>query len=267
MRRHESVAGGGPRILTPAYYQRLNELEREHGWFRGMRAFGAALLDPLLGNGTSWRVLDAGCGTGSMLDWLRRYPGAAAVGVDVSRDALRFCRRSDHRELTQTSVMDLPFPDATFDLIVCTDVLQHLPEPRGDGAALTELFRVLRPAGYLYVRTNCTLGSGTVDAGDRTDYRQYTRAILGQRVRAAGFTIERSSYANTLPSLLAMWRPLGRSKRNGAALHLQPRPARLRWIDTLLAYLLRAEAAHLRFRRYGLPCGSSLLVLARKPRS
>jgi hypothetical protein len=35
----------------------------------------------------------------------------------------------------------------------------------------------------------------------------------------------------------------------------------------LLAYLLRAEAAHLRFRRYGLPCGSSLLVLARKPRS
>lgn len=88
------------------------------------------------------RVLDVGCGTGLNF---RRLP--AAVGVDVSGGILRIARRRCAR-LAMASGSELPFPDASFDRVLCTYVLTTIP---GWRRALDEMARVLRPGGRLVV--------------------------------------------------------------------------------------------------------------------
>ena len=261
----------GPRVLTPAYYERLYALEEGHGWFRGMRAAAGALLAPLLRDGSGRRILDAGCGTGSMLDWLRRrFRDATLIGIDVSPDALDFCRRRGHRSLAEGSVLSLPFRAESFDLVVCTDVLQHLPDPPGDSAALSEAYRVLRPGGYLYVRTNSARDRPRHPDAGPADYRRYTRQGLSEQVRAAGFAVERATHANSLPSAIGragrrLRAPATHAHTADAGLSVQLRPPRLRWLDDGLALLLWAESWYIRLPRRSLPFGSSLLILAHKP--
>ncbi|HVE68494.1 MAG TPA: class I SAM-dependent methyltransferase [Solirubrobacteraceae bacterium] len=92
-------------------------------------------------------VLDAGCGDGHVTEWLHRglhrgLPGARISGVDVSADALARARgRVPAAELGVADVHDLPYGEGEFDLVVCTQVLEHVADPR---AALDELRRVSR---------------------------------------------------------------------------------------------------------------------------
>jgi SAM-dependent methyltransferase len=258
----------GPQILTPSYYSRLFELEQVHGWCTGMRTLAAALLDPIFRSRTHWRVLDAGCGTGGMADWLRRYPGTDVVGIDLSEDALGFCQRRGQRALVLGSVCELPFVDQSFDFVLSTDVLQHVVDPPGDVATLREALRVLRPGGYLYLRTNSRFGLGPQVR--EANYRRYTRPELLDRFAQAGFAVERATYANSLPSLLAIAQSRLRRRTASAqamdlGLRLKPRPRGLRWIDHGLASVLAAEAWYVQSRQRDLPFGHSLVVLARRP--
>lgn len=85
------------------------------------------------------RVLDAGCGEGVLVDeFAERLP---IEGVDQNYSSAR---------VRHGSVLDLPYPDATFDRAMCLDVLEHLRYDE-QPVALAELFRVLRPGGELLV--------------------------------------------------------------------------------------------------------------------
>ena len=268
---HASV--GAPSVLTRPYYERLHALEEAHGWSRGMRAYAEALLTPLLKRKAVSRVLDLGCGTGSMLSWLSGYSGVRVTGIDLSRDALGFCQARGHRELTEGSATTLPFQAETFDLVFCADVLQHLPNPPGDATALTEAARVLRPGGYLYLRTNSGCGERSGPATESDAYRRYKRADLAERVARAGFLVERSTYANALPALPMIVRrslsvtPNGHVPHVDAGLARTLRPNSLRWIDSLLALVLQVEAWAVGGVKAELPLGGSLLILARRAES
>jgi ubiquinone/menaquinone biosynthesis C-methylase UbiE len=86
-------------------------------------------------------VLDAGCGEGFVTQWLQTgLAGAAVSGVDLHEAALDRARaRVPEAAFERGDVTALPFADGAFDLVVCTEVLEHLDDPR---AALAELRRV-----------------------------------------------------------------------------------------------------------------------------
>jgi ubiquinone/menaquinone biosynthesis C-methylase UbiE len=114
----------------------------------------AAFLLPHLKPGM--RVLDIGCGPGSITVGLARYVSpAVTVGVDQSEEALAAARSlaTDQNvgnvRFEQANVYELPFEDATFDVVYGHQILQHLADPV---AALIEARRVLQPGGYLAVR-------------------------------------------------------------------------------------------------------------------
>ena len=102
------------------------------------------------------RVLDAGCGEGRhCFGCLER--GANVVGLDLDflslRDAskrLRGRAAELHRtgEMTQGDAFHLPFGDATFDRVICSEVMEHVHDYRG---AARELARVTRPGGRVAV--------------------------------------------------------------------------------------------------------------------
>ena len=116
-----------------------------------------AYFDPLVRHWQGLRVLDLGCGGGLTTAWLAQR-GATTVGVDLSRASLRVASRQTrgygHPEpvFACGRAEALPFADASFDVVWCTDVLEHLPELP---AALAQIARVLKPGGlFLYDTIN-----------------------------------------------------------------------------------------------------------------
>lgn len=125
---------------------------RQHGQRTVEEA--AAFLLPRLRAGMT--LLDVGCGPGSITrGFAERLAPGAVVGVDLSAEALAGAQRDaserglDHLRYVQGSVYELPFADASFDVVYAHQVLQHLKEPR---AALLEMLRVLRPGGIVAAR-------------------------------------------------------------------------------------------------------------------
>ena len=92
-------------------------------------------------------VLEVGCGAGHVLEHFGRSP---RTGVDLSP---RMLSRARHRlgssvNLVQATADRLPFPNACFETVVCTEVLEHTPDP---GGVVRELLRVALPAGKVLV--------------------------------------------------------------------------------------------------------------------
>jgi 2-polyprenyl-3-methyl-5-hydroxy-6-metoxy-1,4-benzoquinol methylase len=96
------------------------------------------------------RVLDAGCGEGHLIERLHKaLPDSAFVGVDVTDVALRKAQqRCPFASFHKGDVLRLPFKDAIFDVVTCTEVIEHIPEYAD---ALKELARVLKPGGLLVI--------------------------------------------------------------------------------------------------------------------
>ena len=106
--------------------------DERHWWYRGRRRVLHAELDRIA-VGPDALILDAGCGSGRMLDDLRQR--GHAIGIDASADAVAATRRRGHVAL-RCDVERMPFADASFDLVACLDVIEHAPDDRG---ALREL--------------------------------------------------------------------------------------------------------------------------------
>lgn len=97
------------------------------------------------------RCLDAGCGGGRYSIAMAQL-GATVVGCDISREGIEDCkRRAGHLasiDFRQASVLDLPFPDESFDFVCSSGVLHHTTDPE---LGLREITRVLRPGGRVFL--------------------------------------------------------------------------------------------------------------------
>ncbi len=123
---------------------------------RGELSFNKAKQVRLLGARPGLRILDAGCGRGETTLALARA-GAEVAAIDYSEAAVELTREmlatlQADAELRVGSVTELPWPDASFDRVQFSDVIEHL-DPKQTVPALAELRRVLRPGGYLLVHT------------------------------------------------------------------------------------------------------------------
>ncbi len=274
-----------PKIGSFEYYERLYQVEEEHWWSRGMRDIAAGLLKAHHWDAKSLKVLDAGCGTGITLSWLERTLGGQkrhqgvpttsiattphmVAGTDLSLDALQFCQRRGDFPLCQSSVLALPFQSGSFDLVVCNDVIQHLPGDGSDKAALGEFYRVLKPGGWLLLRTNSSQGMGNQKSQGDEDFKMYSLDGLGERVRQAGFHIIKATYANALLSIIpTVKRHLRQRKHQHYHYHgltIRQLPTHLRWLNTPLYWLMKGEAWFLSRPSRKLPFGHTIIFLAQK---
>jgi|SRR5579859_240500 len=132
------------------------------------RAFRQRVLE--LGHVTTDdAVLDVGCGTGTLAILAKERVGAkgAAHGIDASPEMIARARRKARRagldvSFEQAVVEAMPFPEQTFDVVLSTLMLHHLPRPVREQCA-REMRRVARPGGRVVV----------VDFGARTGGRSF----------------------------------------------------------------------------------------------
>jgi len=102
-------------------------------------------LLPLLPIVTGNLCLDLGCGSGRYLLELEQR-GARAMGVDLSPEMLKQASAHCKAPLITGSLLRLPFPDAIFDLVICSLTVGHIPELP---AFTSEAARILKPSGCL----------------------------------------------------------------------------------------------------------------------
>jgi ubiquinone/menaquinone biosynthesis C-methylase UbiE len=95
--------------------------------------------------------LDAGCGDGRHLAALAPELPARRAGVDLSARILETARARVDADFRQASLESLPFEDGAFDLVLCSQVIEHVLDA---DRAIAELARVLRPGGTLVISTD-----------------------------------------------------------------------------------------------------------------
>ncbi|HEY5304936.1 MAG TPA: class I SAM-dependent methyltransferase [Acidimicrobiales bacterium] len=161
-------------------------------------------------------VLDLGCGFGRhAFEAARR--GASVVALDAGRDEVlgvraTFAAMVDAGELSsealavavQGDALALPFADETFDRVICSEVLEHIPNDLG---AMAELARVLRRGGTMAItvprrgpeRINWALSEAyhSVPGGH---IRIYSRRVLEGRLTSVGLRVSGHHYAHGLHS-------------------------------------------------------------------
>ena len=192
-------------------YTELYELEERHWWFRGRRAVIRALIDRAA-LGPQPEILDAGCGTGANLVHFGSL--GRASGVDPSAEAVARCAQRGLAGVVEGRIEALPFADASFDLILACDVLEHVPD---DGAALRELRRVARQNAALVITVPAYQWMWSEHDDAHHHVRRYTLRRLRARVAEAGWGLAVVTYFNSLllPPIAAV-RLLGRLRRRPA---------------------------------------------------
>ena len=238
-------------------------------WFAGMREISASVLDEFCRKDFE-NILDIGCGTGLNLEWLARYGKAEAIqGLDFEAVALDFCRARGNNHLVQASATDLPFPDEFFDLVTSFDVLVQIPGEKMDEQAIAEMFRVLKRGGIAFVRAAAYQWMFSGHDRAVNTQRRYNLPELSGKLEAAGFTILRKTYANTLMFPAAVLRRMVLKKIGLAdsGSDVKPFPPSLEWLNRLLTRAMLLEARYLKGKNKSLPFGLSAVCVVRKDNS
>lgn len=225
-------------------------------WFRARRK----ILKDLLG---AMRlperpvIYDLGCGTGHNLIMLQEL--GEATGIDMSADALAYCQELGCRSVRQGSLYDLPIEDASADVVVASDILEHLDD---DALGASEIFRVLKGGGEGVAVITVPAFQWLWGVQDEVSHhkRRYTKGELKRLLEGAGFRIEKLTYFNCFlfPLIFGGRLAIRLSKAKIESENTLTGP----FMNRVLYWIFSSESSWLRFS--GFPIGVSVLAIVRK---
>jgi len=241
------------------YEEKYHTLEEQHWWFRARRHMVYTLIEQLKLPPDA-AILEVGCSAGPLLLQLQQAGYTNLTGIDISEKAIALGRK---RGLQYISVMDgakLDFSDAAFDLVIASDVLEHIAD---DAKAMKEWSRVMKLGGkvIVFVPAFQHLWSGHDVINHH--FRRYTKTQLTTIVSQAGLKVKRASYWNFslyFPTwLVRKLQNLFSSKVSPPHDNLQQVPA---IVNNILARVVKLE--NIVLKKTDLPVGVSLFVVAAK---
>ncbi len=242
--------------MERAEYELMHAVEDRMWWYRGLRRLVVDQLTRALSNASGpGPVLDAGCGTGGMLNVMGPHvAGRPTVGLEYDPVAAGMAASKAGRPVVSGSVNDMPLRDGALAAYVSLDVLCHTNvDP---ARALKEAHRCLGPGAIALF--NLPAYSWMLSAHDRRVHnaRRFTRGEARALVAAAGFRVLRASYWNTLLFPLMLLHRL--FERGDAESDVRDYPG---WLDTIFSTALALERAAIG-AGLSLPFGGSLMIVA-----
>ncbi len=125
-------------------YEIESKVEQNHWWFKGRRYLFQKILSSF--DIKNFKILDIGSSSGTNLRMLKEMGLSNYVGMDISEQSKHFCESKKLGEVVIGDAASNPFDHESFDLILMTDVLEHLDN---DVAAIKECHRVLKKGGFM----------------------------------------------------------------------------------------------------------------------
>jgi SAM-dependent methyltransferase len=246
--------------MEPNYYKRYYHLERKNWWFlvregiikEQLQKQTAHFKQPL-------KILNIGASTGRTSEFLQAFGEVYSIEYDY--ECCVFTREKTGLDIIHGSITELPFPDATFDVVCAYDVIEHVENER---KATEEMLRVCKPNGVLHI---------TVPAFDflwghhdevNHHFRRYTKGSLLACFAKASTQLVYSTYFNTILFLpIALFRVLVnllglKREKTTSDFDVLPHPL----ASSALYHIFNIERYLLRY--FKLPVGVSVMAIWRK---
>lgn len=129
-------------------YDAMAHCERDLWWFRCLHKLTISTIKKY-SSISAPSILDAGCGTGGLIEQLKQQGYTNISGFDLSPDAVEYARKTwPHVQILDILQANTVFPKNSFDIVVCNDIFTVLPDGK-DREALEKLVAVLKPGGIL----------------------------------------------------------------------------------------------------------------------
>jgi SAM-dependent methyltransferase len=252
-----------PDTMLQHEYHTMRQVEDSYWWYQVLRLEVVKDVGSRFPPGKPCKLLDAGCGTGGMLQILHEtHPEWQITGLDLSSVAVEYCQRRGFADVIRGSVEEMPFPNASFDVVVNLDVLYH--KQVFQERALCEIVRVLKSGGLLILNLPAfDVLRGIHDVAVHGT-RRYTVIRIRELLGPMGFKLETAFYWNAwLFFPLLSWRLLTRSLKpsseNETKSDLSILPPK---INALLTAIGRLDFMVCRLLH--LPFGTSVYSVGRK---
>ncbi len=235
-------------------YVFIASFEKKNWWYRAKRHLFSLILKRM--NKRFEQSLDLGCGVGSNFSVLSKW-SKNVIGVDYSVQAIEYCKSNPYHKLRQMDATKLKFKDNSFDLILCSDVLEHID----DAKAIEEITRILKPEGIFIFSVpahNYLWGPTDVISKHRKRYEMHDL----KKLLSKDYNIKKLSYWNTLallPDLIIMklLKLFGKHREEKNALSFIPSI-----LNNILYSVLYLENNW--FIRFNNPEGVSIVGIAQK---
>lgn len=237
-------------------YRQFFLVQEKHWWFRAKKLIVLDQISKFLPAKSGAKLLDVGCGSGLMLNSLAEL--GSTSGMDMSDEAVKFSQEIFSGTVKKGSLPDaVPYEIETFDLITALDVIEHIDD---DVGALRSMRSLLVSGGHAIITVPAYMFLWSKFDEINHHKRRYVIAELRDKLKSAGFVVERITYFNSLLFPVAavvrvLNRVLGRDGSDDVQL-----PGK--WLNSILFKLFVTERTMLRW--FSFPFGVSLLAVVRK---
>lgn len=144
------------------------------------------------------KVLDAGCGNGSLSLRIIKMPQYTVEAIDLSKKSvdhlnnkIKKGKKTSYIRVRRGSLYKLPYRSSIFDGVVCGEVLEHL---KHDDKALMEISRVIKPGGYCIITVPAKQEMWDITDDISGHVRRYRKEELEKKFQSQGFKIQNSYY-------------------------------------------------------------------------
>jgi 2-polyprenyl-3-methyl-5-hydroxy-6-metoxy-1,4-benzoquinol methylase len=243
-------------------YDELYRVEQTHWWFQARRHIVWSLVRRYVDASTTsrLRICELGCGTGGNLAPVAKQHDV--IGVECSPQAIEYARsRLGNRVIRGSLPGDVPLPPNSFDVVLLTDVLEHIQD---DAASARTALQLLRPGGIVVATVPAYQWLYSPRDAHHHHFRRYSKQRFRTLWTATNVQTLLISHYNSLlfpPAAAVRLASRIRPERKAQGdLHIPPRQ-----LNGLLARIMRSEANML--GRLPMPFGLSLVAVARNTSS
>lgn len=239
-------------------YGVMYNIEDFYWWYVGLRDLVYSTIEKYNKKNNILRILDAGCGTGKILEGISRHK---FYGIDFSEEAINYCKLRKLNNLLRASISEIPFRNSSFNFVISLDVLYHAGISN-DQQTLSELYRVMDNDGILLL--NLPAYNFLQSRHDKAIHtkRRYVLKDLKDKVERAGFVVEKITYRNIILFPIAVMKRIMEKiiPTESTSSDLKPMPE---LINRLFTFLLLIENKFINLGVF-LPFGLSVFCIARK---
>ncbi len=239
-------------------YKKMEDFERYYWWHRGKLSLISTLHQKYMEGKTGLHILEIGCGTGEVLNLLKKW--GEVTGVDYSEEAIDVCRSRGFKDLYCEDInkLDISKNNGNYDLILALDVLEHI---RNDVETMKKVRKLLKPGGMFFVTVPAYKFLWSTHDEALHHLRRYHSLEIKQKLRDSGFEIIKSThFIASLFFPIAFVRLLNNFIRRKAypKTHYFPLPEK---VNNFFTKLLEIESKII--KSTNLPIGTTLVVVAK----